>query len=93
MLYFARFPFVRHLLMLVLGVCVYTPASVAQTASSDVSFAKEILPLLKRNCIACHREGESEGGLSAETVKDLLAGGDNGPSLVAGDADGGLRAS
>ena len=90
MLYFARFPFVRHLLMLVLGVCVYTPASVAQTASSDVSFAKEILPLLKRNCIACHREGESEGGLSAETVKDLLAGGDNGPSLVAGDADGSL---
>lgn len=58
-----------------------------QTASPEVSFAKEILPLLKRNCIACHREGEAEGGLSAETVKDLLTGGDNGPSLVAGKAD------
>lgn len=50
-----------------------------------VDFAKEIAPLLKQNCLACHHAKESEGGLNLETHESILAGGDNGPSVVAAD--------
>ena len=81
----------------VLGVlaCV---ATLAATASAElpipiadlkrdkpVDFAGEIYPLLKQNCLACHHAKESEGGLNLESHKSMLAGGDNGPAVVAKD--------
>ena len=32
--------------------------------TESVDFAKEIMPILKKNCLACHHEKEAEGGLS-----------------------------
>ncbi|MCG8651537.1 MAG: hypothetical protein MI861_16970, partial [Pirellulales bacterium] len=53
--------------------------------SEPVDFAKEIVPLLKKNCLACHHAKEAEGGLNLETHKSLMAGGDSGPAVVAKD--------
>lgn len=52
-----------------------------------VNFEREILPILKANCIACHNESEAEGNLVAETPQTLLEGGLEGPALIAGNAE------
>lgn len=52
-----------------------------------VDFQKEILPILKTNCIACHNESEAEGNLVAETPQTILEGGLEGPAVVPGDAE------
>ena len=52
---------------------------------SEVDFAKEILPVLKKNCLACHHEKEAEGGLILETVDSIHTGGDSGSSVDVAD--------
>lgn len=49
-----------------------------------VDFEKEILPILKKNCTACHSKAKAESGLSLETPGTILKGGDSGPGAVAG---------
>ncbi len=51
-----------------------------------VDFAKQIMPLLRRNCVACHNATEAAGGLVLETPESILEGGDEGPGLVPGNA-------
>ncbi len=54
--------------------------------AQPVDYAKEIAPLLKRNCLACHYEKEAEGGLNLETHQSILQGGDSGPAVTPKDA-------
>ena len=49
-----------------------------------VDFEKEILPVFRRNCLACHSATEAEGGLVLETPQTILKGGGEGPSVVPG---------
>jgi WD40 repeat protein len=51
---------------------------------TPVDYTKEILPLLKQNCLACHHAKEAEGGLVMETLESIVKGGDSGTALVAG---------
>lgn len=48
-----------------------------------VDFAKQIMPLLQRNCLACHQSNKAEGGLVLESFASLMKGGDSGPAVVA----------
>ena len=48
---------------------------------SQIDFSKEIMPILKRNCLACHHERESEGGLILETIESIHLGGDGGSTV------------
>tara|TARA_R110002049_G_scaffold50370_1_gene142928 strand:+ start:11734 stop:14502 length:2769 start_codon:yes stop_codon:yes gene_type:complete len=57
-----------------------------RTGNQAVDFRTEIFPILQRNCIACHRENESEGDLVLETPAAMLRGGDSGPALMIDDA-------
>ena len=50
--------------------------------SGPVDFEKEILPILKNNCLACHNQTKAKAGLVLETPQAILKGGDNGPSVV-----------
>lgn len=52
-----------------------------------VDFAKEILPILQRNCLACHSSSVAEGELVLETPDAMLAGGNEGPAIVPGNAE------
>jgi WD40 repeat protein len=62
------------------------PLPMAQLERSEpVDFAKEILPILKQNCLACHHEKEAEGGLVLESIDRILAGGDSGQAVVPKD--------
>lgn len=48
-----------------------------------VDFEKEILPILRAKCLACHNETTAEEKLVLETPKDILKGGDSGPAAKA----------
>ncbi|QDU25790.1 Chromosome partition protein Smc [Anatilimnocola aggregata] len=49
-----------------------------------VDFEKEILPIFRRNCLACHSATEAQSDLTLETPATILKGGSEGPSVVAG---------
>ena len=55
-----------------------------------VDFAKEIFPILKANCIACHNASKAKGKLNLENPKAILKGGNEGPAVIAGNADDSL---
>lgn len=52
-----------------------------------VLFEPDVLPILQRNCLACHSASERQGDLVLETVEAMLKGGDSGPAVVPGSAD------
>ncbi|MFT6618019.1 MAG: hypothetical protein ACJASX_000906, partial [Limisphaerales bacterium] len=51
---------------------------------STVDFEKEILPVLRANCLACHNTTKAKAGLNLETPQLILVGGDSGPATVPG---------
>ena len=52
--------------------------------TTSVDFEKEILPVFRRNCQACHNAKDKENGLVLESPKTILSGGDGGPAGVPG---------
>ena len=49
-----------------------------------VDFEKEVLPILRRSCLACHNATEKESDLILETPQTILKGGSEGPAVVPG---------
>lgn len=61
------------------------PIAIAEVKhEGPVDFEKEILPIFRRNCLACHSATEAESDLVLETPMTLLKGGSEGPAVVAG---------
>jgi Leucine-rich repeat (LRR) protein len=56
----------------------------ATRAAAKPDFAKEILPILEKNCFECHGAEKQKGKLRMDTREALLKGGDTGVALVAG---------
>lgn len=54
--------------------------------TTPVDFGKEVMPILRRNCLACHQKAEAEGGLVLESLASILKGGDSGTAVIAKDA-------
>lgn len=52
--------------------------------SEPVDFHKEVMPLLRKSCIACHQAKLAEGGLILESLSAMVKGGDSGAAVVAG---------
>jgi WD40 repeat protein len=52
--------------------------------TTPVSFEAEILPILRKNCLACHKSGDPAGDLVLEAPDLIRAGGESGPALVPG---------
>ncbi|WP_425617868.1 c-type cytochrome domain-containing protein [Anatilimnocola sp. NA78] len=62
-----------------------TPIEIAEVKhEGPVDFEKEILPIFRRNCLACHSATEAQSDLTLETPALILKGGSEGPSVVAG---------
>ncbi|MEO1999436.1 MAG: DUF1549 domain-containing protein, partial [Planctomycetaceae bacterium] len=47
----------------------------------------DVLPILTKNCMGCHGGLRKQGGLDLRTVPAMLAGGESGPTIVAGDLE------
>lgn len=61
------------------------PIPVAEIKRAEpVDFEKEVLPLLQRNCLACHSTSEKQGDLVLETPEGMRKGGDSGPAILPG---------
>src|SRR6267142_3371968 len=64
---------------------VAAPIAIAEVKhDGDVDFEKEILPIFRRNCLACHSATEAQSDLVLESPQTILKGGSEGPAVVAG---------
>ncbi|SVC72375.1 uncharacterized protein METZ01_LOCUS325229, partial [marine metagenome] len=52
-----------------------------------VDFTREILPILRKNCLACHNARDADGELNLETPSTIAKGGESGVVVVPGNAD------
>jgi mono/diheme cytochrome c family protein len=70
----------------------YLPTEIQPQASPTlkISFANDVLPILHSRCIVCHGGERREQGLNLTSYSTLIAGSENGPIIVAGDADSSL---
>ncbi|MFZ5884648.1 MAG: c-type cytochrome domain-containing protein [Chloroflexota bacterium] len=65
-------------------------ATAEAAASATVSFANDILPIIKSRCVNCHGGERVEEGLLLRSYSELMAGSDNGPVIIPGDAENSL---
>ncbi|HEY5615524.1 MAG TPA: c-type cytochrome domain-containing protein [Bacteroidota bacterium] len=65
-----------------LSVCVFGQDS---TAKKKYDYKKNIVPLLRSNCMPCHAaENENPSGLALDTWETLMKGGEHGDTIVPG---------
>src|SRR5262245_43768871 len=57
------------------------------TAAEPVDYARDVKPILTKNCYACHGPDKQRSSLRLDTAALALKGGNNGPAFVAGQAD------
>jgi nitrate/TMAO reductase-like tetraheme cytochrome c subunit len=65
------------------------PPEPEPTAETQITFEGTVGPLLELRCVSCHGEGGLQG-LNLTTYETLLAGGESGPGVIPGDAEGSL---
>jgi hypothetical protein len=53
----------------------------------DVTYAKDIKPLLEASCFRCHGEKEKKGGLRLDSLEAVLKGGKEGKVVEPGKGD------
>jgi len=70
-------------LTLLISTFVTTVCAQGQDA---IDYQTQVVPLLRRSCVACHNQKKAEGGLALDSFPALAAGGDSGDAIVAGDA-------
>jgi hypothetical protein len=61
------------------------------TGEGAVSYARDVEPILRANCLSCHQEGGAgfeASGFSMASYDELMKGTHYGPMIVAGDSEG-----
>lgn len=58
----------------------------AGSSSSNVSFSKDVMPILQNSCINCHGGQKTEKGLDMTSYNALMAGSQRGAVVVPGNA-------
>jgi tricorn protease-like protein len=66
----------------------WMPARSRVMAASKPSFNDQIVPILQRNCLACHSSAEHKGRLVLDSYDALMAGGRHGQVILPHDANG-----
>ena len=66
------------------GILVMLAAGVAR---GDVDYVRDIKPLLKERCYACHGALKQKGGLRLDTVALMKKGGESGAVFITADAE------
>jgi uncharacterized membrane protein/mono/diheme cytochrome c family protein len=55
-----------------------------ESPKTNSFYAQHIHPILDDNCVSCHGEAKSQGGLRMDSYDLLMKGGKDGPVIVAG---------
>jgi cytochrome c553 len=58
----------------------------ATPGQAQVSFSRDILPVMEASCLSCHGADNQLGGLDLRTREAAIRGGDHGAALVPGNA-------
>jgi hypothetical protein len=88
-------PHPRTILVALIPAAVWLGGGFASAAEPAISpeaiefFEKRVRPILAAHCYECHSASAKElkGGLRLDDREGVLAGGDNGPAIVAGQPD------
>ena len=70
--------------LLCLTACFVSSVTLAEDPAPP-DYSKQIAPLFRKHCTACHNADDREGKLSLETFAELKKGGKRGPSVQPGD--------
>jgi len=66
-----------------LAFAAKTPIPIAEIQrNTPVDFDGEVRPFLSDNCLSCHCQSTTKGGLNLETPELMLKGGDSGPAIA-----------
>ena len=65
-------------------------ASTALAQAPVVDYSRDIKPILKERCFACHGALKQKAGLRLDSAAMMRRGGDGGPAVVAGKVAGSL---
>ena len=57
------------------------------TPTTEISFYRQVRPILQRNCSGCHQPSKAGGKFILTDFAGLLAGGEQGAGIVAGKPD------
>ena len=76
--------------LLLISLASLPLASAGRAADDTVDYQKQIKPVLRERCLACHGALKQEGGLRLDTVALAIKGGDSGAAIKPGDADASL---
>ena len=77
---FCVFCFVVAAILILLSLSVQR----ASAADAPVSFVRDVAPIVKERCLACHDSKKRAGKLDMTTFEKLFAGGTNGEPIVPG---------
>ncbi|MFY8200754.1 MAG: c-type cytochrome domain-containing protein, partial [Pirellula staleyi] len=55
-------------------------------SAQELDFSHDVVPILKKHCVACHAGDSKKGGLSFNTREDLIAGGESGMAIELGQS-------
>lgn len=61
--------------------CVVNPSANA----GEIDFYRDVYPVLKSNCIACHNKTTTKAALNMETPEAMRKGGDSGEGVIPGN--------
>jgi len=61
-------------------------STLAAPVLEQVSFSKDLTPILQGSCVSCHGTEKISKGLDLKTYTNLMSGSQNGAVIVAGDA-------
>src|SRR5687768_11099982 len=65
------------------GAAERGPLPIAEVRRAEpVNFDREVLPFLSDNCLSCHCQTTTKGGLNLETLESMLKGGESGPAII-----------
>src|SRR5690242_19178436 len=64
---------------------LFSVPALAQS-SGNVSFSRDIAPVLSQKCMQCHGQTPLMSNLDLRTRETALTGGKHGPAIVPGDA-------
>ena len=59
--------------------------SQAEASNATSFYTKRIHPILDANCVSCHGESKTSGGLRVDSYDQLMKGGKDGPAIVPGN--------
>jgi uncharacterized membrane protein len=59
----------------------------SKTLAANSFYARQINPILDANCVNCHGQAKSHGGLRMDSYDLLMNGGKDGPVIVAGQPE------